>query len=138
MQNGELYWDELLYETGLTNQDIGKRLDEMKFDRRKHIIADSSEPKSIEELRRLGFKIEGALKGPDSVRNGIDINKRYHINVTRRSVNLRKELSNYKWRVEKATGNPTNEPIDKFNHALDAPRYVALNRIGKQRTFGWA
>jgi phage terminase large subunit len=129
MQDGELWWDELLYETGLTNQDIGKRLDEMGFDRRKQIIADSSEPKSIEEIRRLGFRIEGAKKGGDSVNNGIDVLKRYHINVTRRSTNIRKELNSYKWKVDRKTGKSINEPVDVFNHLIDPARYVALNKL---------
>jgi len=137
-QDGELWLDELLYETGLTNQDIGKRLDEMKFDRSRWIVGDSAEPKSIEEIKRLRFKIEGALKGPDSVRNGINVLKGYRMNVTRRSVNLRKELNNYKWKVDKATGKTINEPIDAFNHLLDPLRYVALNKIGKKRTFAYA
>jgi len=138
MQNGELWLDELLYDTGLTNQDIGARLDDLGFDRSKWIIGDSAEPKSIEEIKRLKFKIEASEKGPDSVRNGINILKRYKMNVTRRSTNLRKELSSYKWKVDKATGLSINEPIDKFNHLLDPLRYVALNRIGKKRTFSYA
>ncbi|TPE44946.1 PBSX family phage terminase large subunit [Pontibacter mangrovi] len=137
-QNGELWLDELVYETGLTNQDIGQRLDKLSFDRSRWIIADSAEPKSIEEIKRLRFKIEGAKKGPDSVNNGIDILKRYRLNVTRRSVNLRKELNNYKWKVDKKTGKGLNEPIDAFNHLLDPLRYVALNKIGAKRSWGWA
>lgn len=129
LQNGELWADELLYETGLTNPAICKRLDEVKFERGKQIIADSSEPKSIMEIKQLGFKIEGALKGPDSILNGIDVLKRYHINVTRRSVNLRKELNNYKWKVDKLTGKTLNEPVDVFNHLIDPLRYVALNKL---------
>lgn len=128
MQNGELWVQEGLYDRGLTNPDIAKKANEGKpigF----QVIADSAEPKSIEELKRLGLKIEPAMKGPDSIKNSIDILKRYTINVTRGSVNLRKELDNYKWKVDKATGKPTNEPIDAFNHALDALRYVALNRL---------
>lgn len=129
MQNGELWADEILYETGLTNPAICKKLDDLKYERRKEIIADSSEPKSIAEIKQLGFKIEGAQKGPDSILNGIDILKRYHINVTRRSVNLRKELNNYKWKVDKLTGKTLNEPVDVFNHLIDPLRYVALNKL---------
>ncbi|MGI4872464.1 MAG: PBSX family phage terminase large subunit [Janthinobacterium lividum] len=133
LQSGELWLDEVLYEEGLTNSDIDKRLlVEDPHSRRLRLIADSAEPKSIEELRRIGYsRIEGALKGPDSVRNGLDILKRYHLNVTRRSVHLRKELTNYKWRVDRATNKPTNEPVDAFNHCIDPVRYVALNCIGK-------
>jgi phage terminase large subunit len=133
LQNGELWLDEVLYEEGLTNADIDKRLlVEDPASRKLRLIADSAEPKSIEELRRLGYsRIEGAMKGPDSIRNGLDILKRYHLNVTRRSVHLRKELANYKWRVDRATGKATNEPVDAFNHCIDPVRYVALNCIGK-------
>lgn len=129
MQNGELWVDELLYETGLTNPAICKKLDEQQYDRKKEIIADSSEPKSIAEIKQLGFKIEPAQKGPDSILNGIDVLKRYHINVTRRSVNLRKELNNYKWKMDKLTGKTLNEPVDVFNHLIDPLRYVALNKL---------
>jgi phage terminase large subunit len=134
MQNGELYIDELVYESCLTNPDICKKLDGLKYDKRLDLIADSSEPKSIEEIRRFGYRIEAAMKGPDSVNNSIDILKRYHWNVTRRSVNLRKELNNYKWKVDKATGKPLNEPVDAFNHAIDAVRYVGLNRLAQKST----
>lgn len=136
LQGGELWLDEVLYETGLTNSDIDKRLlVEDPSSRRLRLIADSAEPKSIEELRRLGYsKIEGAVKGPDSVRNGLDILKRYHLNVTRRSIHLLKELANYKYRVDRATGKATNEPVEVFNHCIDPVRYVALNCIGKPET----
>ncbi|MGI4875270.1 MAG: PBSX family phage terminase large subunit [Janthinobacterium lividum] len=136
MQDGQLWLDEVLYQTGLTNSDIDLHLLTDDLGARKlRLIADSAEPKSIEELRRLGYtKIEGAQKGPDSVRNGIDILKRYHLNVTRRSTNLRKELANYKWRVDRKTGKTTNEPVDAFNHCIDPVRYVALNCIGKPAT----
>jgi phage terminase large subunit len=129
LNNGELWIDELIYDTGLTNPDICKQLDELGFSRKKDLIGDSSEPKSIEEIRRLGFRIEAAQKGPDSVNASIDILKRYKMNVTRRSVNLRKELNNYKWKVDKTTGKSINEPVDAFNHAIDDIRYVALNKL---------
>ncbi|KUG06894.1 PBSX family phage terminase large subunit [Solirubrum puertoriconensis] len=126
-QNGELWVDEVLWETGLTNPDIYRRLlEEDPMSRRKRVVADSAEPKSIQELKALGLPIEGAAKGPDSLRAGIDSLKRYHLNITRRSTNLRKEFDAYKWKVDSKTGEPTNEPIDKFNHGMDALRYAAL------------
>jgi phage terminase large subunit len=129
LNNGELWIDELVYDTGLTNTDICKRLSDIGFNKRQDIIADSSEPKSIEEIKRLGYRIEGANKGADSVNASIDILKRYKMNVTRQSVNIRKELNNYKWKVDKATGKSINEPVDAFNHGIDAIRYVALNKL---------
>jgi phage terminase large subunit len=127
-QNGELWVDEKLYDTGLTNTDISARLTDSGISKQIDIIADSAEPKSIEELRRLGWKITGAKKGADSVNNSIDILKRYKINVTRQSVNLRNELGRYKWRTDR-TGRTLNEPVDSWNHLIDPIRYVALNKL---------
>jgi phage terminase large subunit len=126
--NDSVYLNELLYERNLTNQDIADKLSEYGVDRYIEIIADSAEPKSIEEIRRMGFNIKPATKGPDSVLNGIDILKRHRIHVTKQSVNLIKELNNYKWITDK-NGNKLNKPVDAFNHALDAVRYVALNKM---------
>ncbi|MDO3644716.1 PBSX family phage terminase large subunit [Mucilaginibacter sp. L3T2-6] len=127
-QDGELWIDEILYQTGLTNTDISARLTQKGISKNTDIIADSSEPKSIEDLRRLGWKITGAKKGADSINNSIDILRRYKLNVTRRSTNLREELSRYKWRTDRA-GRTLNEPVDTWNHLIDPLRYVALNKL---------
>jgi phage terminase large subunit len=99
------------------------------IDRDEWIIADSAEPKSIAELHALGWKIEGANKGPDSVKNGIDILKRYRLNLVGDCAPLIRELNAYKWKVDRISGNTLNEPVDAFNHALDSLRYLALNRL---------
>jgi phage terminase large subunit len=127
-QNGELWVDEVLYETGLTNPDIAARLTEAGISKNMEIIADSAEPKSIEELRRLGWHVTGAKKGADSIKASIDVLKRYTINITRSSVNLRNELSRYKWRTDR-NGKTLNEPVDACNHLIDPLRYVALNKL---------
>jgi phage terminase large subunit len=119
---------ELLYSTGLTNQDIADKLRTLGITRAWEIVADSAEPKSIEEIYRLGFNIKPAEKGPDSVRNGIDILKRFKLQVTKDSTNLIKELRSYTWATDKE-GKNTGVPIDSFNHACDAMRYVALNKL---------
>ncbi|HZX58864.1 MAG TPA: phage terminase large subunit, partial [Mucilaginibacter sp.] len=72
-QNGELWINELLYETGLTNPDIAKRWADAGLSKNTEIIADSAEPKSIEELRRMGWRVIPAKKGADSVKLSIDI-----------------------------------------------------------------
>lgn len=122
--NGELYLKELIYTTKLTNQDIANQLAALGYDKRKLIIADSAEPKSIEEIRRMGYNIQGATKGPDSIRIGIDILKRFKLNVTNDSLNLKKELMNYRW-----SEKDPSVPIDAFNHSIDAIRYLALNKL---------
>ena len=127
-QNGELWVRELMYQTGQTNQDIANAL--KGYD--KYIICDSAEPKSIEELRRAGLKVEPAEKGRDSINVSIDILRSKRLNITRDSIYLRKELSSYKYKVDKIAGKSLNEPIDSFNHLIDALRYVALNRLSKR------
>ena len=123
-----IWLNELVYEQGLTNAEIAALLSQYGVDKYIEIIADSAEPKSIEEIRRFGFNIKPAHKGPDSVNNGIDILKRHVIHVTKQSINLIKELNNYKWFTDK-NNNKLNKPVDMFNHALDAVRYVALNKL---------
>lgn len=122
VQDGEIWVDELMYKTSMLNTDIIREMKGIGVTREK-IIADSSEPKSIREIELAGFNIRGAVKGTDSVRNGIDLLKSYKINVTKRSVNLIKELRNYKWRQDKS-GALLQEPIDAFNHCIDPLRYV--------------
>jgi len=119
---------ELIYSSGLTNQDIAGHLRKLGIGRSWPIIADSAEPKSIEEVHRLGFNIHPATKGADSIRNSIDILKRQPLLVTRESTNLIKELRNYTWDTDR-TGASLGVPIDRYNHAIDAVRYVALNKL---------
>jgi phage terminase large subunit len=131
-KDDELYLKEILYEKGLTNQDLAERLKPIVG--RAEVICDSAEPKSIEELYRLGLNSKPAVKGRDSILNGIDILKRFKINVVNSS-NLKKEFRSYKWAVDKY-GNSLQKPVDKFNHLLDALRYVALIHL-KQHNRGW-
>ena len=127
-RGGAILLHELLYSSGLTNQDIADHLRKLGIGRSWPIIADSAEPKSIEEVHRLGFNIHPATKGADSIRNSIDILKRQPLLVTRESTNLIKELRNYTWDTDK-TGASLGVPIDRYNHAIDAVRYVALNKL---------
>jgi phage terminase large subunit len=130
-QHGDnLYLDELLYRTGMTNRDLHHHLQSLGLDRRDEIFADSAEPKSIEELHRFGWNIKPTAKGQDSINAGIDILKRHKIFATSRSNNLIKELQNYKWTEDK-NGNLLNKPIDVMNHALDASRYAVYNKLSK-------
>lgn len=128
--HGELWIDELCYRNGMTNDRIAEEIRGMPG----ITVADSAEMKSITEIHNYGIRwIEPAEKGADSVRNGIQIVRRYKMNVTASSLNLIYELRNYKWKENKLTGEVMNEPIDKFNHALDAVRYVALNLLKEKK-----
>ena len=130
--HGEIWVDELIYTPALTNPMIAEAAHKQGIGRRHRIIADSAEPKSIAELVSMGLNVVASVKGKDSVINGIDILKRYAIHVTRRSMGLQEELKQYKWKVLR-TGETTNEPVDSFNHAIDALRYVALTYLKSER-----
>jgi phage terminase large subunit len=129
MSGGEIYCDEVLFDRGLTNADIFSRLIEVHPYRRWQIVADSSEPKSIVELQRHGLTVEGAQKGPDSINAGIQAMKRYNINLLPSCTHLKKEMDNYKWKVDRLTNETTNQPVDAFNHGIDALRYLVQARL---------
>ena len=132
-QGGDLWIEELCFEPGLTNPDIVEKLKSVGVGTLDDIIADSSEPKSIAEIRRGGFRAcRGVKKGPDSITNGIDILKRYRIKIHKKSINLIEEFSNYQWFKTK-DGEYLNKPIDNFNHGIDAIRYVCFDKIGMNR-----
>lgn len=123
--DGCIWVDEVLYETGLTSSDISTRLDKLK---RVETIADAADPKTIEELRRRGHNIRACQKGADSIRAGIDLIQGYDLRITKRSINLVKELRGYTWDTDKA-GTRLNKPIDRLNHALDATRYAVMTKL---------
>jgi len=128
-QEGDnLYFKELLYSTNLTNQDLDREFRRLEIGRYDEIFGDSSEPKSIEELHRMGWNIKPTQKGADSVNAGIDMLKRYKIHIT--GSNLMKEMENYKW-LEDKNGNLLNKPEDKWNHLIDALRYGVYNKLSK-------
>ena len=124
MQDNELYFDELIHEVGLLNQDIANRMKTLNITNTEMIVGDSAEPKSIEEIRRKGFYIKGAVKGADSVKYGIDLLKGYKMHITERSTNLESNLRKYKWAEDK-TGKALNVPVDANNDCIDAMRYIA-------------
>jgi len=130
--HGNLYFKQHIYETGLTNPDISAKLANMEFDKNERIIADSAEPKSIEELRRMGWHVKPAVKGSDSIINGIDAIKRYPLYIDSKSRNLIEEFGSYTWKKDK-NGNALNVPIDAFNHGIDASRYAISMRVNKPK-----
>lgn len=131
MCDNEIYVNELIYETGMLNSDIAQRMQSLNINGYTDIYADSSEPKSIEEIRRHGFNILPVEKGADSINYGIDIMKSYKMHVTRRSSNVEMELRRYKY-AEDRVGKILNKPVDAFNHSIDAIRYAVMMLLGKQ------
>lgn len=132
LAHGELWIDELIYSTGLTNPDIAVRAKEQGVSSQQQIIADCAEPKSIRELQAAGLWVTSSTKGNDSIVAGLDILKRYRLHVTRRSQGLISNLRAYKWGKDK-DGNNTNKPEDKNNHGIDAIRYVGLAKLAEHR-----
>ncbi len=128
--NWELYFDELLYQTNLTNSEIVNKC--KNFWINKTIYADSSEPKSIEEIKRGWVKIEWAKKWPDSIRYWIDLLKWFKLNITSNSSNLLKEIRKYVWKEDR-NGKSLNEPVWWFDHLLDAMRYVSVMTLTKNK-----
>jgi phage terminase large subunit len=120
--DGKYLLDERLYKTSLTNSDIWNEFKRLQLDNSIVTIADSAEPKSITELSRLGMKIQGAIKGQDSIMFGIQKMQQEEFLVTDRSVNLIKELRMYSWATDRE-GNSLNKPIDDYNHTIDSVRY---------------
>jgi phage terminase large subunit len=133
--NDEIIADEIFYQTGLFNSDIAKLIKDYKLEKHQ-IYADSAEPKSIAEIKRYGINIKPTDKGKDSVIFGIQLLQEQKLNITKRSKNLLEELSKYIWKVDKE-GNNTNDPIDAFNHSIDALRYAAIMLLKKKTTEGF-
>ncbi len=127
LSGGEIWLDELIYNRGLTNQDIAKWMGELGLRWVDEVIADN-QPKCIFEIKKEGFNVIATYKGKDSILAGLDIMQRYKIHITKRSGNLIREFKNYKWKEDQA-GKATNEPIDKFNHGIDAVRYALMAKI---------
>lgn len=126
--HGELWVDEEIYSTGLTNPMIAERAKGEGITSQQVIIADCAEPKSIAELKALGLWVSPSPKGADSIISGLDILRRYRIHVTRRSRGLLANMRSYKWDKDR-DGNMTNKPEDANNHGIDAIRYVALAKL---------
>jgi phage terminase large subunit len=131
--DNELYVDLLCYETDLTNPKIADKLKALSIVN--NVVADSAEPKSIAEIRSAGVWLDPAEKGKDSIVHSIDVLKRYKIHVTSRSQPLIAELNAYKWKEDRLTGLKLQEPADRQrDHAIDAIRYVALNKLSVPNT----
>ena len=123
-----LYVRELIYETGLTTQDIINKLKKLNIGRDTEIWADSAEPRLIEEIYRSGFNIKPVKKGPDSIRFGIGVLQNFGICVDRKSQNLINELYAYEWATDKY-GIQLDKPQGGLDHAIDSLRYLAMSRL---------
>lgn len=128
--NGGYILDEITYQKGLSNKQIADILNNQK--EKCVTVADSAEPKSIDEIKSYGVNIIPAIKGSGSVQQGIQFVQDQKISVTKRSLNLIKEYRNYMWMTDK-NGKILNDPEGGFDHALDGARY-ALNTLQTVQT----
>lgn len=117
--NGGYILDEITYQKGLSNKQIS---DIFINNPKALVMADSAEPKSIDEMRLYGVNVLPVTKGKDSVTQGIQYVQDQRVSITKRSVNGLKEYRNYLWETDK-DGRILNVPIDMWNHFLDATRY---------------
>lgn len=127
----KLYVFDEMYQKGMSNKKIYETISDMGYSKER-IVADCAEPKSIDELKGYGMRVSGALKGRDSIKNGIQWIQDLEIIIHPRCVNFLTEISNYTWATDKF-GNKLNEPIDDFNHLMDAMRYALEKYIRKNK-----
>jgi phage terminase large subunit len=121
-EQDNIYLEELLYMTDMTNQMVAKALKAAGYSG-EIVICDSAEPKSIQELKLMGINAIPADKKPGSINEGIDFLKSKNIFYTKNSANIETEYKHYKWMQDK-NGVFLNKPIDMFNHLMDATRYA--------------
>lgn len=135
VSNRNIYVFDEIYQNAMKNREIAEEIIRKGYGKEK-IIADSQEPKSIDELYDLGLKgIRNSRKGKDSINNGIQYIQDYKIIIHPRCVNFITEISNYMWDKDKFD-NMVNKPVDDFNHLMDAMRY-ALEDYTKGPTFSF-
>ena len=126
--NGQRILNEICYQKELTNSQIAKLIPT-----KMPVYCDSAEPKSIVELKRLGVNSRPVTKGSDSINFGIQIIQEQNYLVTENSRNLITELQRYTWKTDKKTGEKLNQPIEDYNHAIDAFRYHEMETLGMKR-----
>ena len=125
----KIYIKEFLYETGLKTSGIEEVLKEV-CSKNDLIIADSAEPRLIDEIFDYGYNVKGAIKGPDSIRAGIRLMQDYELIIEETSSNLITELNNYIWNDKRA-----DKPIDKYNHLIDGIRYYCAWELTQAEFF---
>jgi phage terminase large subunit len=127
----DLYFDEICYKTRMLTNDIIKIL---KSDcQNKKIISESADPRLIDEIYNAGLNIHAVEKFQGSINAGLAKMQEYNIKITKRSIHVKKEIDNYVYAQNK-DGVYLNQPVDEFNHAIDAGRYVVLEEIiGKNK-----
>lgn len=134
----KIYVDEIIYETGLLNSDIAQRMAENNISKATEIFADAAEPKSVDEIGRKVYRYNVKPAYKKDLLSQIQFLQQFEIYVTTSSLNVIKESRQYKWKEDR-DGNAVNEPIDAFNHAMDALRYAVFTALRKSpKTINYA
>jgi phage terminase large subunit len=135
IQGDSLYSEEMIYQRGMTNQDLAARMKELGV-RTAHdeIWADSAEPKSIEEIHQRGFNVKPCVKGADSVEYGHQRVRQYKHYWTKNSVNCIKEQRNFRYVADK-DGKFTEKTTHLFSHGMDARRYGVMGKFEVGKVF---
>ena len=135
IKGDDLFVNELVYEAGLRNVDIIRKLKEADTSAGIELWCDSAEPKSIDDLYFAGLNAKPVEK--TKITEGVDMVKRFRLHVTKSSLNVIKELRNYQYKQDKE-GNWINEPVKDFDHAMDAMRYAVTMILGKRKDYTFA
>lgn len=128
-QGEKIFLHELMYEPGVAPS----LLKDIIVAKGKGRVFCEHAPDMIKQLRRLGLDVSAARKGPGSIQAGISKVKEYKVFYTDSSTNIREELKRYTWAIDDETKRPTNEPVDAFNHLMDAIRYAIYTNFYKQQ-----
>jgi len=135
--NGGWILDEKVYQRGMSNRDIANIFNNFSNKEQKLVIADSAEPKSIDEIRSYGINIMPCEKGKDSVNAGIQLVQDQPVSITKQSINTIKEYRNFLWMTDK-NGKIINEPDPNCeDHGMDAIRYAmkTLGRLEQEKSY---
>lgn len=129
IKDQNIYTEELIYKSYLTNADLITKLKEIKEVKSAYIYADCAEPQRIEEIKRAGFNIRPSDK---EVGKGVDAVKTRIWFITKSSINILKEVKSYSWKEK--DGKALDEPVKTNDHAMDAIRYAVHTHLSKPKT----
>lgn len=130
--NKRIWTEEKVYEVGMTNRELSDRMKSIGISKSSPIYADSAEPKSIQDLKQMGWNVIPVVKGPGSIISGIKFVKEYEVFCTEGSKNFWHENEFYRWALDQHK-NPTNDPVDELNHLKDAFRTAVTTHNRKPR-----
>jgi phage terminase large subunit len=127
--NNAMYVKEILYEQGLNSMNLANMLEDIGIDKTQKIVADPANSEAITIIQDKGFNIVPAKKGSGSINAGLDLIQALPLYVTKDSTNIWTEVENYKYKQD-INGRFTNNPIDRYNDAIDAMRYCYIELYG--------